>query len=904
MAKRSCHTLRVEHLERPLMLDPICPRFSWMVEHPQDSYRLTVRDGNGTLAWDSGLVDSGQTTLVEYRGVPLEHDADYLWTVHSFSGTAVHTAESHFATAPDLSAWEAEWIEPAQEPTHREEHSFMDWIMGGAETSPADQRLRPAQLVRQDLHIRPSLARARLFATAHGVYTAWINGQPVSDEVLAPGFDSYRHRLSVQGYDVLGMLRSGTNTLGFAVADGWWAGRIGLTGTSAQFGDRLALTWQLHLGFADGSTQVITSDSSAFSATGPWNYSDLFIGESYDARRADESWMLPGFEQPEWTQVRLLGVDASALVPFRGEPVRRVAQLPVASIDHRADGVLLDFGQVLAGRLRLKLRGQQRGQRITIEHTETLDAQGEWFQNIAGMNKEQTDHYICAGEAEEEWEPEFTFHGFRYVRVNGIGQLDPQDATAVVLSSDLELAGGFRTSDERLNRLHQNVVWSQRANFLSIPTDCPQRERAGWSGDIQVFAGAAANNAGVYTFLSRWLDNLRADQLPDGRIPILSPRSEHDAQSALESPGLGAIVAAAGWSDAVAILPWKLYESYGDPRVLEENYSAVRRWIEYQAAEAERGLPRGLEDLKLGPERLARQRLLYNSGPHFGDWLTPSTLEGDEPLHEAMDLAPKLTSEIVAPMFQIHTLDLAARMAEVLSHSAHAAQYSQRAGEVRSAFLAEYLGEDATLPVALQGMYALALGLDILPESKRLRAGEHLAALVRARGQRLDTGFLSTPFLLDALWDTGHQDLAREVLWQQQAPSWLYAVDHGATTIWEAWDAVDPSGQPRQVSMNHYAFGCVDDWLYRKVAGLTPMAPGWREARIEPDLSCGLDHAEAWIQTPFGRLAVNWKLEHGHLSVTTVVPFGLNAVLKLPGQQATLAPGTSVHHLDLFATAQ
>ncbi|MFJ2620302.1 family 78 glycoside hydrolase catalytic domain [Glutamicibacter sp. NPDC087344] len=903
MTEPSCRNLRVEHLERPLMLETTRPRFSWIVEHAQDSYRLQVRTAAGDSVWDSGLVTGNQTTLVEYSGQRLEHDTDYLWVVHSHSGDAVHTGESSFATTPDLGAWEASWIEPIQDPTHLERHSFLDWILGKTEQAPAAQRLRPAQLVRQEVAIRPELTRARLYATAHGVYSAWINGREISDEVLAPGFDSYRHRLSVQAYDVLELLESGQNTLGFALADGWWAGRIGITGSSAQFGDRLGLTWQLHLGYTDGSTEVLTSDSSARSATGPWNYSDLFIGEHYDARLADTSWLQPGFAQESWAPVNQLGVDATGFVPFRGEPIRRVAQLPVVSVEQREGALLLDFGQVIAGRVRLKLRGQERGTQIMIEHTETIDANGDWFQNILGANKEQTNHYICAGDPVEEWEPEFTFHGFRYVRVTGLDSLDPGDVTAIALSSDLEQTGEFSTSDARLNRLHQNVVWSQRANFLSIPTDCPQREKAGWTGDAQVFAAAASNNAGVYTFLSRWLDNLRADQLEDGRVPIVSPRSEFDDLSAAEAPGVGAIVAAAGWSDAVAIVPWKLYERYADPKVLEENYAAVGRWITYQATEAQREIPESLMHLTLSPERQARQRLLYNTGLHFGDWLTPSTLEGDFPLHEAMEIAPRLTSELIAPMFQIHTLDLAARMAEVLGHQADAEEYSLRATEVRGAFCKEYVGEDSTLPVQLQGLYALALGLEILPESHRHRAGEHLAALVRARGNRLDTGFLSTPYLLDALWDTGHQELARAVLWQDQAPSWLYEVDRGATTIWEAWDAVDPSGAPRPVSMNHYAFGCVDDWLFRKIAGLTPTAPGWREVCINPDISCGLQHAEAGVQTPFGPLAVSWQLDNEHVVIDTVVPHGITGVLQLADQRIQLTPGTSQHRLAVLTPA-
>lgn len=903
MTERSCRNLRVEHLDRPLMLETTRPRFSWIVDHAQDSYRLEVRTVAGHAVWDSGVVAGNQTTLVEYGGQRLEHDTDYVWSVRSTSGSSTFTEESTFSTTPDLSAWQAGWIEPIQQSTHVERHSFLDWIMGNTEQIPVEKRLRPAQLVRQELSIRPELTRARLYATAHGVYSAWINGQPISDEVLAPGFDSYRHRLSVQGYDVLELLESGTNTVGFALADGWWAGRIGITGSSAQFGDRLALSWQLHLGYSDGSSEVLTSDSTARSARGPWNYSDLFIGEYYDARLADSSWLQQGFSLDGWAPVNQLGVDATGFVPFRGEPIRRVAELPVVSVQRQEGSLILDFGQIIAGRLRLKLRGQEPGTRVMIEHTETLDANGGWFQNILGANKEQTNHYICAGEPVEEWEPEFTFHGFRYARVTGIGSLPPEDVTAVVLSSDLEQTGNFSTSDARLNRLHQNVVWSQRANFLSIPTDCPQREKAGWSGDAQVFAAAASNNAEVYTFLSRWLDNLRADQLPDGRIPIVSPRSEFDDLSAAESPGVGAIIAATGWSDAVAIVPWKLYERYADPLVLEENYLAVRRWITFQTAQAQRELPVSLQNSAVSPERRARQRLLYNTGLHFGDWLTPSTLEGDLPLHEAMEVAPKLTSELIAPMFQIHTLDLASRMAKVLGRDADAEEYSAHAAEVRNAFIEEYVGQDATLPVPLQGLYALAIGLEILPESDRNRAGEHLAALVRARGNRLDTGFLSTPYLLDALWETGHQELARAVLWQDQAPSWLYEVDRGATTIWEAWDAVDPSGNPRPVSMNHYAFGCVDDWLFRKIAGLTPTAPGWREICINPDIACGLEHAEASIHTPFGQLAVSWRLDNEQVVIETVVPHGITGVLKLPDHLIQLSPGASQHRLALLSFA-
>jgi alpha-L-rhamnosidase len=900
MGEQGCRDLRVEHLIEPIAVAATAPRFSWIADHAQTGYRIVVTDAAGAAVWDSERVDGPETSLIAYAGAPLRPDADYTWSVESRTGDGIRRGSSRFSTAPDLAAWDAPWIEPAQQPAHVERWSLFDWIRGaGPETSVAE-RLRPVQLLRQRVVLDAAPVRARLHMTARGVYSAWLGGARVGDEVLAPGFDSYRSRISVQTYDVADQLAPGENVLAVALADGWWAGRIGLTGSSAQFGDRTSATWRLEMAFADGSSRVIRSGADVRSAPGPWTHADLFVGERFDARAVPAGWRSPGFDDSPWTPVADRGVDAAALVPFRGEPVRRVRELPAASVRETPEGWIVDFGQVIAGRVRLTLRGLPAGREVVVEHTETLDGAGAWFSNIVGINKEQTDVHVATGEPETVWEPEFAFHGFRYARVRGIASLSPEDAVAVVVLSDLDYGGGFSTSDARLNRLHENVVWSQRANFLAVPTDCPQRERAGWTGDIQVFAPAAANNAGIASFLARWLDNLRADQLDDGRIPITSPRSPFDAEAAASAQGIGAIVAAAGWSDAIAIVPWALYESYGDVRVLEENFDAVLAWIGFQTGAAASELRDEYADAP--PERRARQALLYNTGDHFGDWLTPSTLEG-RPTHEAIGIAPALTSELVAPMFQAHTLVLAARMAEVLSRP-EAGALREHADRVRAAFVAEYLADDGSLPVELQGMHALVLGLDLAPASLRQAVGDRLAALVRAHGNRLDTGFLSTPYLLDALWDTGHRDLARKVLWQRESPSWLYEVDHDATTVWEAWDAVAPDGVVRPVSMNHYAFGCVDDWLYRRVAGLQPAAPGWRRARIEPDFDAGVGSVAAHVQTPMGRLGVEWHREGDTATVRVDVPFGIDAVLVVDGASTPLPAGAGVHRVDLAVPAR
>ncbi len=508
MAASGCRELTVEYLAEPLGIGSRRPRFSWLAGHDQRAYEVVVECPAGGIVWESGRVTSPETSLVAYAGEPLRSNTRYTWRVRSWS-EAVEPgkwASSTFETALlDAEDWTVSWIEPAQRPTAIERWTLFDWIRGAEAEGAPSERLRPVQLIRQRFTVTNPVIRARLYATAHGVYEAQLNGVAAGDQVLAPGFDSYLHRLSVQCYDVTALLRDGENVLAFALADGWWAGRIGITGSSAQFGATTGATWQLHLDHADGSSSVVSSGADVVSSVGPWAYADLFVGERYDRRLLAAGWAEPGFDDSAWTPVAVSDAPTGILVPFTGEPVRRVQELAPVSIRSTDGGWLVDFGQVIAGRIRLTVRGAPAGHEITVEHTETLAADGSWFQNILGINKEQADVYVAGGLPVESWEPSFTFHGFRYARVCGLAELAAGDVTAVVLASDLEQTGSFTSSDARLNRLHQNVVWSQRANFLSIPTDCPQRERAGWTGDIQVFAPAATNNAMVAPFLGRWL---------------------------------------------------------------------------------------------------------------------------------------------------------------------------------------------------------------------------------------------------------------------------------------------------------------------------------------------------------------------------------------------------------------
>ncbi|MFK0120434.1 family 78 glycoside hydrolase catalytic domain [Streptomyces sp. NPDC090994] len=886
--------LTVEYQPRALAVAVPRPRLSWVPGRPQAAYEIEVFAGAARVV-GTGRVPGRECHLVEVPGLRLRSDTDYAWRVRVWdeTGTVSDWATARFGTALLAAAdWTAEWALPRARPTETERWTLRDWIEGRRPEREVTERLVPVRLLRQRFTLDAPVVRARLFLTARGVYLAELNGTAVGDEVLAPGSDSYASRLSVQCYDVTELVGRGANALGVALADGWWAGRIGLTGSSAQFGERTGALWQLHVETADGRRHRVVSGSDVVAAEGPWPYADLFIGECFDARRHDPAWSTPGYDDTAWTPVETAPADPGVLVPFAGEPVRRVGELPAVSVvADPGGGWIADFGQVVAGRVRLTLRAPGEGTSVTLEHTETLDADGRWFQNIEGINKEQCDTYIAAGRPVEEWEPSFTYHGFRYVRLRGLSAPPaPDDLRAVVLSSDLRQTGTLRLSDPRLDRLHRNVVWSQRANFLSVPTDCPQRERAGWTGDIQVFAPAATNNALVAPFLTRWLDNLRTDQDAEGRVPIVSPRSAYDDQLAEAAEGFASIKACAGWSDAIALVPWTLYERYGDRRVLRDNLDAALRWIGHQRARAA-DLPDRLRDIPLDPERRRRQALLYNAGEHFGDWLTPSTLEG-RPLHEAIGIAPRLTAELVAPMFQARTLTITARSAAVLGHSALAGRLRAEAAEVRAAFTAEYVGPDGRLPVDLQGPYVLALAFDMVPAALRPALVGHLVRLITERGDRLDTGFLSVPYLLDVLWEAGHADLARRLLWQDRCPSWLYEVDRGATTVWESWDAIAPDGTVRAVSFNHYAFGCVDDFLYRRIAGIRPTAPGYRSVTVEPDLAGPLDRCAAEVGTPYGPLRVDWSVADGTAVVHVDVPHGVDAVLVAAGRSTALAPGT------------
>lgn len=739
---------------------------------------------------------------------------------------------------------------------------------------PREKTLHPCLFLRKEFIAKGQIKRARIYATSHGIYTLEVNGHSTEDREFAPEFTSYEKYLAYQTYDITDRIHEGKNVVGAILADGWYAGRLGMFGDSYQFGDHLALLLQLLIEYADGTTETIGSDSSFRSSTGPYLYSDLFIGEKYDARKEIPGWSAPGFDDGGWAPVLEKAFGFDSLVAQYGAPVRRVASIPVKEILLTPKGdYVVDLGQNIAGRMRMRVQGPP-GTTVTLEHSEVLDENGNFIHNIMGRNKDQIDVYVLKGTGVEIYEPKFTFHGFRYVKLSGFpGIPDIRDFTGIVISSDLGPSGYFSCSDGRINRLQENIQWSQRSNMLSIPTDCPQRERTGWTGDLQVFLPTGCFNMDLDAFITRWLRNARLDQKQDGQIPFIVPDIKSN-QNFIPRYG----ISSAGWGDACIIVPWTLYRLYGDQRILEENYDMMLKWLHYVQHEAENNNPDDIGENQT-PEERERRKYLWNTGKHFGDWLIPSLSTSDGGIDMAK--SAQLTRELVPTCFYAYSAELLAKISYILGKSEEARALSFLNAKIRKAFAAEYLRKDGRFRAHFQGIYVLALKMKMVPDTMREKVFSQLVSLIQNNRNCLDTGFLSVPFLLDVLCDNGRQDIAYDLLFQTKCPSWLYEVENGATTIWEAWQAIRPNHKITNVSYNHYAFGCVGDWMYRNIAGISPDKPGYSHFQISPRLDSRITYCKASYQSIYGRIAVDWSMQENTLYISVSVPVNTTATIHM-----------------------
>ena len=808
------------------------PRVSWVTRTEVAGWRQLSAE----LSWDEGTgpvtveVDGDASVLVEWPFRPLapRRRGSLRVRVQGTDGWSPWSADLPVVAGfLGASEWQATFI-----------------------GLPNPVRHAQPALLRTEFEVGPSLVRAIWYATALGVYSAEVNGRGVDDQLLKPGWTPYQYRLIHETTDVTASLLTGRNALGVALAGAWYTESYGFQGQAKPFyGTQPAFAGQLLLEYADGtSTWVASGTDWQATGEGPWVDSGLYAGEDYDARRLPAGWSTAGFAAPGWLAAQPMAAGPQP-GPRTGPVARVVDELSVVEVMTSPSGrTLLDFGQNLVGRLRIRVSGEA-GDIVTLRHAEVLE-HGELGVRPLRVAK-ATDRYTLNGVGVEEWAPSFTFHGFRYAEVSGWpGEFDPAAITAQVISSDMARTGWFSCSDELVSKLHENVVWGMRGNFLYLPTDCPQRdERLGWTGDIQVFSPTASYLFDCDAFLASWLVDLALEQQAAGGVPFIVPDVLNSAQ-----------VPAAAWGDAAVVIPWVLHERFGDLSVLMTQYASMKAWV----------------DQLLG---LAGERHLWEGGFQFGDWLDPDA----PPEHPAK---AKADADLVASAYLFRSTDLFARTAALLGHSADAERYAAIAETVRQAWLAEYVTPAGRILSDAQTSYAVALEFGIADLDQRDAMGERLAWLVRRDGFRIGTGFVGTPLVTDALVHTGHHRQAARMLLQTECPSWLYPVTMGATTIWERWDSMLPDGSinpGEMTSFNHYALGAIADWLHRSVAGLAPADPGYHRLLIAPIPIPGLEWATTRHETPYGVAEVSWSRQEGQLAVSATVPANCSATVHLPG---------------------
>ncbi len=873
--------LRCEYRTNPLGIDVLRPRLSWTLEsrpkaerdRKQTAWRILAASDPAVLAkdqgdlWDSGKVESSRQNQIEYAGKPLASGAACYWKVRVWDNERAPSPWSEVASWSmgilNRSEWQAKWI-----------HDPGTTVIGGTERDQQAVVAQPVAALRKSFRVDGRVRRAVAYATALGVYELHINGQRADDRALAPEFTDYRTRVQYQTYDVTRLLRPGENAASALVGAGWYAGRVGLFRRQV-YGAQTRFLMRLEIELEDGRRQAVVSDESwRLHPAPPLVSADILDGVIYDARKELPGWESPGFDDSSWSNASARTESGAVQLSAQpNEPIRPVRELRPVGISEPASGVyVVDFGQNMVGWCRLRLRGEP-GRPIRIRHAEAIEENGRIY--TANLRRAaQFDIYMPRSTEVEQFEPAFTYHGFRYVELTGLAvRPRSEDVTGIVAHSAAPDTGRFETSNPMLNRLMSNIVWTARANLYSSPTDCPQRdERLGWMGDIQTFSQTGIFNMDLAAFFTKWLRDVRDDQTPDGRFPDFAP-----------NPNAGITTdrffGAPAWGDAGVIVPWRMYQNYGDRRLLEASFDSARRWVDH----IERANP----------------NLLWEKGREadYNDWLNADTI-----IQQGW---PKKGGEIPKPMFATafwaHSADLVARMAEVLERREEAARYRRLFEGIRDAFNRAWVRSDGRIESDTQTAYALALHFDLLPPALRSAATERMVAGAARYGGHLSTGIHGTHRLMLELAREGRVEEAYRLLLLTSFPSWGFMIENGATTIWERWDGyVKGRGfqNPGMNSLNHWALGAVGEWMWRTIIGLNPdeQAPGYERFTVAPRPGGGLTSASGTYDSIRGPIRIAWTLQGGTFTLNLSVPPNTEALVRLPSPDASdIRTGSGEH---------
>ncbi|MCR4999622.1 MAG: glycoside hydrolase family 78 protein [Lachnospiraceae bacterium] len=836
----------VEHLTKGCITDEAHPLFTYYVEDHREGAKVisAVLNINGWSVTD--VAETG----VRYAGEPLLPYTTYHATlqVRMDNGDA-DCATVHFETGRMGEAWRGQWI------------SDGSYVFKEKRISP-----KPMHFFKT-IQIKKKVAKARLYATALGIYECYIDGRKVGDRYFAPGFTSYESTLLYQTYDVTEQMKD-THQLSFVVAGGWAVGSFVFTRVNRVSGDRQALLAELHLEYEDGSTEIIGTDTSwEVTEEGPFTMVDLYDGETYDATKEG---CVTGRHMATEEKLRI----HPTLFAEDGAPVKLHETFTPVSVTSVGNEYVYDFGQNMAGVIRLHIRNAKEGQRIVVRHAEILNPDGSLNTSFLRTAK-ATATYICHA-GEQVHMPSMTYMGFQYVAISGIAKEDVT-VEAVAMYSDVPSAGSFACSNEQLNQLQRNILWGAKSNFVDIPTDCPQRdERMGWTGDINVFAPVACYNFDMSRFLTKWLRDMRSEQLPTGGIPNTIPVQGYGFPATMPKMAID------WWGDACVSVPWNIYMSYGDVEILKENYPMMKKYV----------------------KACQRWAALCSIGSHRYIWHTPATLHfgdwvaADVPTMQQWQKRSKWTA--TASLFR--TATMIAIIARILGEDEDAKKFEALAEKVANAYEDIFTDGYGKLKEEFQTGYVLPLYLGMFrTDENQKKAAENLAKLVQKNDYCIGTGFPGTPYILFALLDNGQQETAYRMLLNEKCPSWLYEVKTGATTIWERWDGLDEQGMcpigddgtDKMISYNHYASGAVGDFLYRRVLGIEASTPGYKRFRMEPMPGGEITSAEGKVRTPYGWIAANWQQENGAFHVSVTVPVGCECELVFPSsRRVTLQSGS------------
>jgi alpha-L-rhamnosidase len=926
------HSLRVsENFADPIGFYDSSPVLSWKLPvadeiKSQSAYRIVVTnksatDSSAETVWDSGKVDSDQSVWVPYGGPELQSRQRVFWRVKFWDNEGRESAWSKEASIEmGLLAnadWGAKWIEvsrpaPADVKVKVLKAEFGNKDEGSPPVADVAQRLnqaiknsgkpvravtrrlggdpapgktktlwveyevngekksavipekglfdpfppivpQPGYYLRREFEVPRKVVKARLYASALGIYSFYINGKPVSDDVLSPGYTTYSKRVETLTYDVTSMLGEGSNAIGASLGEGWYAGNLLLRERKELQALTPKLLGQLELTYDDGTVEKISTDQTwKGTDAGPIIAGGLYHGEDYDARKEFGDWSSVGFDDDSWKAVKSASsTDKRLLVPKRLPPVKVMQEVQAVKLSEPESGkYVFDFGQNLVGVPSVKLPVKS-GETVTFRFAEMLEKNGTLYTTNYRSARSQAS-YIAATDGVIEWEPSLTFFGFRYLEISGLSrgsELTTESATAKVYHTDFESTGSFTSSHAKLNQLQQNIRWGQISNFIDVPTDCPQRdERLGWTGDAQVFCPTSFFNYDVHSFWSRWLQSVRDDQTDEGKIPHTVPATNFGTASP-------------GWADVIVTAPWDIYVRTGDVRILRDNYDAMKKWVAVYERDSEGLIP---------------------TTKGFGDWLQPYT-KTDNKGDTAQDL--------IATAYFGRDARILTRTAKVLGNAADATKYQKLHSDIRTAFSKRYFtGDDAAAGADTQTACLMGLAYDLIEPNLKDAAIDRLMGKFEEADRHLRTGFLGTPLLAPVFDELGHPEICFELLFKESYPSWFFPINQGATTMWERWNSyshADGFGNANMNSFNHYAYGAIGQFMYERVAGLSPdpANPGYKHFFIRPLIGGPLDSASAELETPYGKAKSGWKKSDGQLSVAAIIPPNTTATCVLPATQ-------------------